>query len=175
MNINNHNRFDHTNLNEITIVYSYKDQQGYAKADVPLHTRGYIQLPAQQWDAGEYILLTFTDATNRVMDKYNLRLAGITDNEAPDVKKDLRAFIKEDVTDKQNLIEIKVNGNLVIFDKETGLISVKNRDGEYLIESGPHLNYSYLSETTQWNGLDTATYFTVESWQLHGYEIEEKL
>jgi len=55
-----HNRFDHTNFNELKITWKYNDQSGIIEnAELAPHQKGEIEIPALNWGNGEKLNICF--------------------------------------------------------------------------------------------------------------------
>jgi hypothetical protein len=131
-----YNRFDHTNINELSIKLIYKGREQFVHPpDIQPHTKGELLFSLEEWTEEEEVVLKFYKNEN-LIDKYKLCLnlqKKIKDN---DVLSDT-IQIKED---EKSLTVICKNNSAVIFDKTTGQISkIQNASGSFSI-SGPKIN-----------------------------------
>ena len=131
-----HNRFDHTNLNEVKITYSYKGtEKTFAAPSVEPHQRGFLILPAQDWNDGDVITVKSFTQAGKLIDADNIILG----NKRVDYPKASRTgtITVDDSTDK---LTIKGNGFEIPFCKASGLICNATINGQVFIEKGPFLN-----------------------------------
>jgi len=86
-----YNRFDHTDLDEIKIRYTYKGVEKELPApSIAPHQKGLLVIPAETWEEGELLSICFYTATGELLDAeqvslgsdYHVRLA---DSEASPV------------------------------------------------------------------------------------------
>ena len=126
-----YNRFDHTDLDEIKIRYTYKGVEKELPApSIAPHQKGLLVIPAEAWEEGELLSICFYTATGELLDAeqvslgsdYHVRLA---DSEASPVT---------------GMMTIKGDGFEIPFSKETGLISNATSKGQVIIEKGPFLH-----------------------------------
>lgn len=118
-----YNRFDHTDLDEIKIRYTYKGVEKELPApSIAPHQKGLLVIPAETWEEGELLSICFYTATGELLDAeqvslgsdYHVRLA---DSEASPVNGVLQ------VEETAGMMTIKGDGFEIPFSKETGLIS----------------------------------------------------
>lgn len=118
-----YNRFDHTDLDEIKIRYTYKGVEKELPApSIAPHQKGLLVIPAEAWEEGELLSICFYTATGELLDAeqvslgsdYHVRLA---DSEASPVNGVLL------VEETAGMMTIKGDGFEIPFSKETGLIS----------------------------------------------------
>ena len=135
-----YNRFDHTDLNEIKIRYTYKGVEKELPApSIAPHQKGLLVIPAETWEEGELLSICFYTATGELLDAeqvslgsdYHVRLA---DSEASPVNGVLQ------VEETAGMMTIKGDGFEIPFSKETGLISNATSKGQVIIEKGPFLH-----------------------------------
>lgn len=131
-----YNRFDHTNLDEIKIVYNYKGKEKQILSpSVAPHQKGEIILPAHNWQAGENILIQFFSHTDALIDAEQITLGktarsfSVSENKSP-----LRI---EETSDK---IIVKGDGFEIPFCKSSGLIQNATSKGKVIIEKGPFVH-----------------------------------
>ena len=135
-----YNRFDHTDLDEIKIRYTYKGLEKELPApSIAPHQKGLLVIPAEAWEEGELLSICFYTATGELLDAeqvslgsdYHVRLA---DSEASPVNGVLL------VEETAGMMTIKGDGFEIPFSKETGLISNATSKGQVIIEKGPFLH-----------------------------------
>ena len=135
-----YNRFDHTDLDEIKIRYTYKGVEKELPApSIAPHQKGLLVIPAEAWEEGELLSICFYTATGELLDAeqvslgsdYHVRLA---DSEASPVNGVLQ------VEETAGMMTIIGDGFEIPFSKETGLISNATSKGQGIIEKGPFLH-----------------------------------
>ena len=135
-----YNRFDHTDLNEIKIRYTYKGVEKELPApSIAPHQKGLLVIPAEAWEEGKLLSICFYTATGELLDAeqvslgsdYHVRLA---DSEASPVNGVLQ------VEETAGMMTIKGDGFEIPFSKETGLICNATSKGQVIIEKGPFLH-----------------------------------
>ena len=135
-----YNRFDHTDLDEIKIRYTYKGVEKELPApSIAPHQKGLLVIPAEAGEEGELLSICFYTATGELLDAeqvslgsdYHVRLA---DSEASPVNGVLQ------VEETAGMMTIKGDGFEIPFSKETGLISNATSKGQVIIEKGPFLH-----------------------------------
>ena len=124
-----YNRFDHTDLDEIKIRYTYKGVEKELPApSIAPHQKGLLVIPAEAWEEGELLSICFYTATGELLDAeqvslgsdYHVRLA---DSEASPVNGVLQ------VEETAGMMTIKGDGFEIPFSK-----------GQVIIEKGPFLH-----------------------------------
>ena len=135
-----YNCFDHTDLDEIKIRYTYKGVEKELPApSIAPHQKGLLVIPAEAWEEGELLSICFYTATGELLDAeqvslgsdYHVRLA---DSEASPVNGVLQ------VEETAGMMTIKGDGFEIPFSKETGLICNATSKGQVIIEKGPFLH-----------------------------------
>ena len=135
-----YNRFDHTDLDEIKIRYTYKGVEKELPApSIAPHQKGLLVIPAEAWEEGELLSICFYTATGELLDAeqvslgsdYHVRLA---DSEASPVN---GVLLLEETA---GMMTIKGDGFEIPFSKETGLICNATSKGQVIIEKGPFLH-----------------------------------
>ena len=135
-----YNCFDHTDLDEIKIRYTYKGVEKELPApSIAPHKKGLLVIPAEAWEEGELLSICFYTATGELLDAeqvslgsdYHVRLA---DSEASPVNGVLL------VEETAGMMTIKGDGFEIPFSKETGLICNATSKGQVIIEKGPFLH-----------------------------------
>ncbi|MCP4646835.1 MAG: hypothetical protein GY852_03750, partial [bacterium] len=144
-----HNRFDHTNFNELDIKWSYGDQSGKLEnADLKPHQKGTISIPAHTWNAGEELHIEFYQNDTMLVDRYNLVLG--------------REKLTLPVCQPGNLELKEENNRLTLTGKEfrlhvntnTGLMEDVIMEKDTLIKSGPYLNLRVPGSAIQYSTIE---------------------
>lgn len=131
-----HNRFDHTNLNEVKAAYTYRNERHDLKMQsVEPHQKGMLVIPGQQWAQGDSITLQFFDNNGMLIDSYC-----ITFGTAPVNFPQGYASSKIAVDESAESLVIKGESFTVPFSKATGMITNATSGGETVISDGPYLN-----------------------------------
>lgn len=131
------NRFDHTNLKEVTAQITYKGiQYPVITPDLEPHQKGMINIPQQPWEQGEQFLLEFFNADGNLIDAEEITLGNTIIKTSKPENKHGKLRIEEQASH----IVIKGDCFEIPFNKETGLMENVTSHGEILIEKGPFLN-----------------------------------
>lgn len=130
-----YNRFDHTNLNEITVRSTFKGIASTVKGpDVAPHKKGILSIPAAEWEKGQNVVVEFLSPQNELIDAYTVSL----DNGETIATPDNTGVLQVKETAGQTIVE--GNGFTIPFDKNTGLITNATSNNEIVLKSGPFLN-----------------------------------
>ena len=168
-----YNRFDHTNLNEIKVRYTYNgtEKEAAAPAVMP-HQKGLLVIPSEDWAAGSELLVSFLDASGELIDASLVTLGQpVIALPQPDRKGALEV---EETADR---ILVKGNGFEIPFCKETGLICNATADGKVIIEKGPFLNLDInLNHLTGAEVRKSATKFLISDtdWKKESLTYEKR-
>jgi len=165
-----YNRFDHTNLNEITIKYTYQGHTETLKPfDLDPHKKGTLILPVKQWDSNKKIAIEFYDNFDNLIDSYMVK---------QQVSSPIKSVGKEESAGKisitnndKTLIVHTEKGNL-IFDKVTGLLTKIIDGAKELAVSGPHMNYRTKGDKLTYSSNHINSYG--KNWQLKKFTYELK-
>lgn len=131
-----YNRFDHTNLSEVTIRFKQNDIWHPVPApDVAPHRKGLLQLPASAWCSGDAVQVEFLTASGALIDAYTVSL-GTSLPITPLTPASASLTIEETAAQ----VVVKGDDFVIPFDKQTGLIVGATSKGEVVIERGPFLN-----------------------------------
>lgn len=140
-----YNRFDHTVLNEISACYTYKKKKkNIVLTSIPPHQKGYITLPADNWEEHETILIEFFTSDGKLIDAYQLYLG--SENIAYPPKSNGTTL---SVEENNEFIVVRGENFEIPFCQKDGLIHHAKAGKEVLIEKGPflnlHINLNHLS------------------------------
>jgi len=168
-----YNRFDHTNLNEITVKYTYKGNSATLKPyELNPHKKGALVLPITEWEKNEKIAINFYDNKDNLLDSYTVKQPV----EKP-VKDDSDTIITDKITltDKESQLIIHTNKGDLYFDKSSGLLNKIEKDGNKMNVSGPHMTYRTKGEKKTYSSNNINSYG--KDWKLKKfvYELKENL
>lgn len=176
-----YNRFDHTNLNEIKIVYTYKGIEKQLSApSLEPHAKGMLVIPGEIWENGETLTISAFTKKNELIDISRVQLGEAQVTLPP-------ARHKGSLTVEESSERIVVKGNdfEIPFVKETGLIKEALSKGKVIIEEGPFLNMEInLNHLTGAEVRKSANKFLVTesdwqkkslSWQKKNNQVEVQL
>jgi beta-galactosidase len=140
------NRYNHTNLSELTIRWKYEGQSGSLNPpSLAPRARGRLLLPALEWRDGTILQLDFVEQGGRLVDTYNVAV-GSRRAEASE-RAEAPIHFEESATE----IAVGGAGFSVTFDKSTGLIREARRAGETVLTESPRLNISGADELNFWS------------------------
>jgi hypothetical protein len=138
------NWFDHTDLNELTIMWSVGPDAGKLEnVRIPPHGQGILTIPARQWRDGDLLGLKFYRGKEDLVDDYQLPVGRLTkgfptvQGPAPTISAD------------PNSITITGRDFTLIFSKVKGLITKGTYQGRTILEGGPYL-YLGAAELSPW-------------------------
>lgn len=163
-----HNRFDHTDLNELSIKWWYRDQTGkMEKANIPPHQKGTINIAGNDWQDGENIKLQFYRNDTCLVDEYNLYL-GAKKIELPVCQSGRMV-----VSDNDSIVLFTGKAFNFILNKQSGLINDFCIGTDTLIKSGPWLNLKVPGTRPYYSTISMDD--LGKNWQLDNvkYEIKE--
>lgn len=130
-----YNRFDHTDLREVTISYTYKGKKGSVSSpQLAPHKKGTLLIPANGWKNGDEVLVEFFTNKKDLIDAYTLSL-GTTERVTK--RTNGKPIVVEETSDR---ILIQGDNFTIPFMKESGLIHNATSKGEIMIANGPFLN-----------------------------------
>ena len=168
-----YNRFDHTNLSEIKVRYTYNGTEKEAAAPaVQPHQKGLLVIPSEDWSAGSELLVSFLDADSGLIDASLVTLGKQTVALPQPTRKGTLQV--EETPDR---ILVKGNGFEIPFCKETGLICNATAGGKVFIEKGPFLNLDInLNHLTGAEVRKSATKFLTSDadWQKQSITYEKR-
>ncbi len=134
LNIEVHNRYDFSNLSQVSITWAIGNETGIAKLDIEPKTKGTLAIKPEQKDlAGKELVLKFNDSTGFLVDIYKLPIGEATDVEqsAPTGKPEL--------VQNGDTITVKSPDGQWVIDKKTGLIQKGISKGKTVVIGGPTL------------------------------------
>ena len=169
-----YNRYDCTNLNEITIKYTYKGIIHTLFApDIAAHTKGTIHVPIGEWLINEPVLIDFIGNDKRIVDSYSIHRK----DESPVFNAD-KPSGKINLNEDEHQFSISCENNLkIVIDKITGLFSNFEISGKRVAFSGPWLNLrtkgkGNQTSTTQFNDYGTGWKLKILSVRLKENKVE---
>jgi len=165
-----YNRFDHTNLNEITIKYSYEDEIGtVAGFELKPHTKGMLSLPIMEWDATKKIAVDFYNTNENLIDSYH-------------IKQQVKEIVKSDVnisntggvtvTDNEHLLIVHTKIGDLYFDKNTGMLTEMENGNEKIKVSGPVMTYKTKGEKLTYSSSEINNYS--KNWKLDKFSHKKE-
>lgn len=154
-----HNRFDHTNFNELKILWNYQERIGViADFDLEPHQKGELVVPAMSWKSGEKLNIRFLQNDTSLIDEYNIRI-GEREITLPECQKG-----KLVIHDSGDFLNIRSRKFSMLVNKKSGLMENIKFDNQVLIKSGPYLNLFV------WDTRETNEY--AKSWKCTGFKYE---
>jgi len=139
------NWFDHTNLNELRVVWAVGKERGeFAGPDVQPHSEGTLSLPARAWHDGDVLNLKFYRLGDVLVDEYNLPI-----NPPPYVLPDPQGPTPKVMEDQDKYVISGADFSLT-FSKRTGLITRGEYKGKLVITSGPYLQLGGGGALPEW-------------------------
>ena len=143
------NRYNHTNLDELTVRWSYEGQSAsFSPAALPPRAQGILTLPALEWRDGTILQLDFIDPGGRVVDTYRVAVGGSKSNAAEPAESPVR--LEQSPADAI----VRGEGFSVTFARSTGLIREAHRLGQRILTDSPRLNLSTTDGVNSWSGSD---------------------
>jgi len=139
------NRFDHTDLSELTIDWNVGADSGrLTPPGLPPHQAGILTIPARTWRNGEVLNLKFHRPGAVLVDEFNLTLG-----------KSAPVFPKAQgpapaVTLDPNNLRVTGRDFAIIFSRESGLVREGIFRGRKLLEGGPYLNLGAVTLPDWW-------------------------
>lgn len=131
-----YNRFDHTNLAEVQVRYTYKGiEKSMSAPSVAPHQKGLLVIPGEDWEKGESLLVRFYGSDGELIDAEQVSL-GKSDRPLLNATRQYPLEVEE--TPEQ--LVIKGHDFVIPFSKETGLITNATSKGQVFIEKGPFVN-----------------------------------
>ena len=168
-----YNRFDHTNLNEITVTYTYKGYTATLKPyELGPHKKGTLVLPNVHWDRNEKIAINFYDVKDNLVDSYTIKQP----IEEP-IKVDSDTIITDKITltSQEHILIVHTSKGDLHFNKRTGLLTKFQNESKRLNVSGPHMTYRTKGEKKTYSSNKINSYG--KDWKLKEfvYELKDNL
>lgn len=154
LNVPVKNWFDHTNLNEIIIIWSVGTESGQITGpDIEPHAEGSFQVPARLWKDGDVVNIKIFGMGDVLVDEFNLP---VNHADKPALPKP-QGTAPQIETNSDNIL-VKGNDFEVVFSRHKGLITSGIYKGEKIIMGGPFLNL-IGQELGEWTSkkIDAAT------------------
>jgi hypothetical protein len=138
-----YNRFDFTNMNELTVEYSLNGRSTrLIGPDIAAHSKGLLEIHLSEWPENEALTVNFIDSYDMLTDSYMLyrnntesKVAANKPAGKPGLSEDGKRYI------------IACDNDLKIFiDKASGLLSSFIVSNEEHFISGPYLNLRTIGE-----------------------------
>ncbi len=130
------NRFNHTNLKEISILWQVGGQKGAITGpDLEPRGKGFFTVPYKEWKDGDRLEVQFVRADGFQFDEYVWEI-----NPQP-YRIPQPSGIAPAITENTDEIRVKGNDFEIVFDKYAGQLTSGIYKGERLITRGPHLQF----------------------------------
>ena len=154
-----HNRFDHTNFNELTIDYQYLGISGkLEQVDIAPHSKGMLEIPLTAWTDDSKLEITFADQKGRLIDKYQIQI-GEKKNLTPELQPG-----NLEIKEKDKSILVTGNNFGLEISKESGLLKDLIVEEDTLIKTGPYINLSVPGRRVQYSTIIMDDY--AQNWKL---------
>ena len=149
------NRFDFTNLKDVTFEWSRGDASGRASADVEPHETGALLIPLDKPD-GERIVLSVKTSDGRLVDRYGLEVATPQRGERMQKSDEKAADQPWEIRESDGKLTLSRGEAEVVVDRDTGLIVAASVGGEAVFNGSPTLllrpsqlrNFKWQAEAT---------------------------
>ncbi|MEN8187303.1 MAG: glycoside hydrolase family 2 TIM barrel-domain containing protein [Bacteroidota bacterium] len=143
-----YNRFDHTNINELTINFTHNGKvEKLTAPEIAPHAKGVLTVPVKEWKQGQQVFIEFIDTNEKLIDKYELSIK--TQEDLKQATNQLEDILIEE--DENFLTLVCENKTRIIIDKVTGLMSSIQQGTESYSFSGPHLNLRTKGEAVMYS------------------------
>jgi len=139
------NWFNHTNLQEIKIVWKVGADSGEVEGlNVAPGAEGTLTIPPRNWQGGQILNLKFFCAGGVLVDEFSLRIG-----------KRMRRFADEQgpapkISEDARFLAVQGAEFTLRFDKATGLMAEGTFRGRKILESGPFLNLGSVALPPWW-------------------------
>ncbi|MCK4344301.1 MAG: beta-galactosidase [Bacteroidales bacterium] len=163
-----YNRFNHTNIDELTIQMEYKGEKTILKSPhIEPHSKGELVIALKEWDFSEPILLEFFKSGNELIDKYSIKQETETIAEK-NSKLTKSIYFEETATTFSVICE---NETKIIFDKNTGLMKMIQTPTGNIAISGPAINLRTKGKPIIYSYHQINNY--ANNWQLEQFDFEQ--
>lgn len=164
-----YNRFDHTNLNEITLICTAGEEKSTIKLpDIKPHSKGVLLVPAALV-TGKPLHITFFGRDERIIDEEILSF-GPVEAKQPAVARAINPGSGPVTSETRDKLIVSGKSFTLTFNKKTGLIESGTLNNRKLIESGPRLRLTGPVKALTWN-VDTIADLTHGKWLAERVEI----
>lgn len=165
-----YNRFDFTDLSELTVLYSVKGiQHSIYAPSIPPHSKGFISIPIKEWPINEPILIDFINKNKELVDRYAVH-RNLDHNSSTGLKPVGEIKLSED----EHQYSIQCSNNLKFrIDKGSGLISQTEAAGSTTILSGPYINFRTKGKGNQTSSNQFKDYGV--DWQVKSLIVNKKV
>lgn len=141
--------------------WEYKGLSGtISGADLAPRETGIQTIPAQNWETGSKLMVSFLSADNQLIDMYDLKIG--------EAKKNIVKFQacgnSIDIVEQTDAFTVKSSVFNIKFDKKTGLIKAGVYEGDTLIKGGPFLQYTLLGKKLDYASKELE--FLTPGWKL---------
>ena len=152
------NRFDHTNFDELIILYEYAGNSGIIK-DINLepHEKGELNIPAQKWKNDTELKISFFDQAEKLIDTYEIQI-GMVDNQVPKLRSGVL-----NISEGNGIVYLEGEKFSLEIDKTLGFMRNIISDGDTLIKSGPYINLKLPGKRVQYSTLQMDDY--AQNWK----------
>lgn len=153
------NRFDHTNLSEISARYTHNGQaKTLTLPSLEPHQKGILTIPANDWQDGNHLVIDFVDAKGQLIDRYD-KVIGHEQIDYPELGRGTVLRIEE----TSDSMIISGDGFTIPFDRKTGLMCNVKAGNEVVIDKGPFMNmYVNLNHLSGAEVRKMANYYSTE-------------
>ena len=128
------NRFNHTDLSEVSIEWKTPRESGVVKGPkAGPHEKGIFYIPAKQWQAGDVVELAVKRADGVQVDEYSLRVG------ADKFRLPALSAAPPRVEETPDVIRVSGRDFTLTFDKWGGQIASLVYKGQMVLTGGPHL------------------------------------
>ncbi|MDR2765658.1 MAG: beta-galactosidase, partial [Tannerella sp.] len=162
-----HNRFDHTNLNEVVASCIHRGIEKTAEQiSVAPHQKGLLTIPAADWREGDTLFIEFYGPRHapELIDRHAVVLGETKKRIFPRPL----IFAPLQVEETGESVIIRGRDFEIPFNKATGLIANAVSNGETVIERGPFLNLDVDQKPIP----ETVWKKTAFAWKQAGEQIE---
>ncbi len=167
------NRYNFSNLNELTIEWEVAGQSGTVTADVPARQKGTLSIPSPGGVGVDDVLrLSFLHDDGRLVDQYAIPMAG-SDSGSGASSQNVTWTLE------QNNDQVVATGGDMVWkiDKSTGKIIEASKAGTPVVTGGPHFSYLKTFSNTQQRDMKKTEgdlmFGVVDGWTLTGLEATQ--